>query len=300
MIGIYGKDNQKGLGILTKEYVKHLPIERVLIREDRITDHSYKNATYWQTFNYGKADKFLEGLDTLFILEMYDPKLLDLARKKKVRTILKVNYEFLPQKRPIEPDLYLCSSSLNYKAVATPNKVLIPDPVNVDLINFSKRQSAQTFVHNAGNTLGDANGTDAVIEAQKHIKSKAKLEIREFDRDKKYYELYDEGDVLLLPQRFRATSLPIQEAMAAGMPVMTTNIEPFNEFCQILFEPDKIVTKELSRPVNYAELDPKKIAEKIDETYNKDISKLSLKAREYAESISWKALTPKYLELCQK
>jgi glycosyltransferase involved in cell wall biosynthesis len=41
-----------------------------------------------------------------------------------------------------------------------------------------------------------------------------------------WWELYDFGDVLLMPRRFGGLCLPIQEAMAAGLAVVALDTEP--------------------------------------------------------------------------
>lgn len=310
MVGLVGKSNDKGLGILTEAYVKHLPIDRLLCVLDSISDRRYKKARYVPQITPGVAQEFLRGLDTVIMLETPHEHILRLSGP--VRTIVKVNYEFFPKNHsPI--DIALCSSSLNYDALEgderVGERVLIPDPVDTTRIPFRQRTRAKTFVHNGGTLgVGGANGTEEFLKAIPMVESDAKFIIRSqvpigVPDDPRiehhvgsvpFEELYEDGDVFVLPQKFRATSLPIQEAMAAGMPVMTTDIQPFNEFCQILFEPERIEKLELARPVRSAVLSPKKIAESIDYWYNRDISELSTQAHEFAQTISWDALQQKY------
>lgn len=289
MIGIIGKQNNKGLGTLTRQYMKYLPIDK------------YAEIGY-------VPDDFFDDLDVCFILEWYNKPTLDKAREKGCKTILKVNYEFLPEKHD-GADLYLCSSSLNYDSV-NGNKILIPDPVD---INYTKeREKCQTFVHNAGTLgIGGANGTMELIKALSYAKQPFKMIIRsqvpiscndprvdlrigDFD----FEELFKEGDVFVLPQKFRATSLPIQESMVSGMPVLTSDIKPFNEFVNFTFPVHKYRDDKLLRPVKVAELDPIEIAKALDLLYNKNIEEESKKAIEFGKSISWDTLKDKYLELC--
>lgn len=303
-VGIIGRDNKKGLGTLTWGYVKHLPITRVLCLGD-VGEKRYAKGWYYRHMTDGLADRFLTGLDAVILLETAFPNVLTLAKQKGVKTLLKVNYEYLPEKH-VAPDVYLCSSSLNYESVAG-NKKLLPDPVDTDEVTFRLRKKAKTFVHTTGKTIGDANGTNEVIEAIKKVKSDVRFIIYSFADLKvndprvevrkptdNYYELFTEGDVFLSPQKFRATSLPIQEAMASGMPVLTTNIKPFNEFCQFLSNVSEYKTVELLRKAQSAVIDTNVLAEKIDEVANTDITTKSKQAYKYAQSISWKSLKKSY------
>src|SRR5438093_13775566 len=121
---------------------------------------------------------------------------------------------------------------MNYDESPDPN-ILIADPVNTERVKFIQRGNADVFVHNGGITLGDVNGTEDLLKAIPLVRSDVKFIIRSQKlltiNDPRvdlrvrsvpnYWDLYNEGDVFVCPQRFRATSLPIQEAMAAGMPV---------------------------------------------------------------------------------
>lgn len=312
-IGLIGKDNHKGLGVLTEEYMRHLNIHRLMcVRSDR---RQFDQALYVDDPDR-HIEKFVEGLDLLIILELYYPLAFKLCRKKSIATILKVNFEFLPSGVGYSPTLFHCSSSLNFDKVREKNKVLIPDPVNTDLIKFKQRKKPKVFLHNAG-TLGlmGANCTKEVIEAFQYVKSNSKLIVNsqkklnvdipknvEFRHKTapNYWELWGEGDVFLMPQKFRATSLPIQEAMANGMPVMTTDRQPFNEFCQFLVEPSGHKQVQDYCVIDLYSVDPKEIAKKVDEVAKMDITLHSRQAREYAESISWKTLKPEYEKMFKK
>ena len=49
--------------------------------------------------------------------------------------------------------------------------------------------------------------------------------------------------------------------------------------------------------IEAARISPQKIAEKIDEFAEKDISSISREGREFAKSQSWNKLLPKYNEI---
>lgn len=310
-IGLVGKDNNKGLGTLTMEYMRHLPIDE-LVCVGKKHENRYK-ATYVNDIS-SDLDRVLSVVDCLFILETYDATLIKKAKEKGVKTILKVNYEFLREELPVLPDLFICSTTKNYKAVKYDNKILLPDPVNTDLIKFKQRYEAKTFLHNAGTLgVGAANCTYLLLDAIPLVESDVKFIIQSQVKLPKiddprvevrvqnvpnYWNLWGEGDVFIMLQKFRATSLPIQEAMANGMPVLSSDIEPFNQFCEFLVKPFSHTMKWAERPLDYHHFRETTLANKIDEIAGQDITQASKNARIYAESISWKKLKNKYIEVC--
>lgn len=313
-IGLVGKDNYKGLGILTEEYMNHLPIHR-LVCVGKNQRGRWKDKHIYTPDLDIVSDEFLDGLDVVIILETQYFNFIKKCKERGIKTILKVNYEFLREGVNIHPDMYLCSSTKNYDAVDTDNKVLIPDPVNTEKIPFRQRTRVKSILHNAGTLgIGGANGTYELLEAMRFVESDIKLYVHTQKKlelkpgnvfitniqSEDYADLWGACDLYVSPQKFRATSLPIQEAMANGMPVLTTNIEPFNQFCHFLVEPSGSFTDWAERKIEVAEIDSRVLAKKLDELYDTDISKESKEAREYAESISWEALTPKILHLIQE
>lgn len=184
-------------------------------------------------------------------------------------------------------------------------------PVNV---KWRQRTKAKVFVHNGGHGgLGGRNGTKQVIEAMKHVKSPIRLILRSQDdiyapHDERISveigtvpssKLYD-GDVFLFPEKFNGLSLPLQEAFASGMAVMAGDRFPMNEWLpkDILIPVNRYTKERISCEFDCAHYDPKSIAMKIDEWYNKPIESLSLIGKEWAEKNSWDKLKQHYLDLC--
>jgi hypothetical protein len=111
--------------------------------------------------------------------------------------------------------------------------------------------------------------------------------------------LWDEGDVLIHCTKWDGLSLPIQEARAAGMMVLTGDRKPFNEW----LPPDSLIPLAGSRKTRigppYAEIeeavyDPRDIAAAVDRVYGSDLTEYSETGRLYAESMSWAVLGPRY------
>ena len=195
---------------------------------------------------------------------------------------------------------------------------------------WRRRDKALEFVHNGG-YLGmktragrvTREGTTTLIEAMKHVKSPISLTIRvqenvppEYvracDGDSRirylpesvqYQELYADGDVCVGAQRWNGCSLPLQEAFASGMLVINTDRYPMNTWLPNgPLVPVRNWLKGSSiggsyMPFDEADVHPEDLAEKIDEWYGRDICGVSLWGQRWAETMSWSALKPKWMEV---
>ena len=264
-----------------------------------------------------EIDEFLKDINMVLIMETpYNWNVVSEAKKRGIKVVIIPNYEWSEPTPMVQPDLYLCPSKLDYDLFKKPKKYL-PIPVNRDDFPFKLRTKAETFVfNNGGGGTGGRNGFEELRQAIPLVKSDVNFIVRsqlivepiEDNRvkfelaNKKPEELYAEGDVFLFPHKFDGLSLPIQEALSSGMPVISTNFYPHNTYMpkEWFFEPKKWQFGKVCpecRVIEMAELDPKKIAEKIDEWAHKDITKDSEKANEIAESISWKSLHDEYIKV---
>lgn len=117
-----------------------------------------------------------------------------------------------------------------------------------------------------------------------------------------YDDLWADHDVYVAPEKFNGLSLPLQEAYAAGLVVMTTDRYPHNTWLptEPLIPVSEYRKAFVSR--NYLEFDealvtPEAIAAKMDEWYGKDIRTLSKGAYEWGQHNSWRSLKQVYLEV---
>jgi glycosyltransferase involved in cell wall biosynthesis len=158
--------------------------------------------------------------------------------------------------------------------------------------------------------MANGNCTDTVLEAiplvrnkriRFAIRSQVALKLPDDPRltlirsPRHNWEGYDYGDVLVLPQRLRATSLPMQEAMCAGMPVITTRMPMTTGYPVTRIDPAYTHTlnhPNFKRPVTAYEIAPAKLAEAIDEMAETDISRASHLARTYSAQWGWDVVGP--------
>lgn len=263
--------------------------------------------------------EFCKSMDRMLYFETpFDWTLLDECRRAGVKTFLMPMFECMPAKLPSQPDHFINPSLLDQQYY--PHGMFVPIPV--EGIPWRQRTKAEVFVHNAGHGgLKGRNGTAEVVDAfNDHVKSEAKLLLRAQDSstcsrkflnpDKiscqfgtiHYENLWTEGDVFLFPEKFNGLSLPLQEARAAGMLVMCGDRFPMNTWLprECLIPVKEYRQNKIGPPYNTfeeAQFDPRMIAAVVDEWYGRDIEEYSRQGKEWAESMSWATLKPRYLEV---
>ena len=335
---VYATDS--GLGILAKDFYDNGIITDVLVQ----SHGRLKNNLYWyknssvlspvqniattkkQTSEHKKnlINNFLEKIDILFLFEIeWYSDVIQEARKKGKKVIFMPMYECTPF--PVLADCYLTTSDLDHQYYNKMYNGLNIERINVPVnssIEWKKRSHANVFVHNAGNLRqGDRNGTQAILNSIKYIKSKnIKIVIRsqhdnlKFDKldsrvtidlsNKKFEDLWTEGDVFLFPERWNGLSLPLQEAHASGMMVMCGNRFPVNTWLprepmiKVVNYTKKNIIKNI--PFKSANYNPIEIANTIDKFANKNIEKFSLIGKEWFEKNNWSVIKEKYLQIIQK
>lgn len=299
MTGTICLATEQGLGYLAKSFYDNGVIDLVSIKKHSTRVNHYE----WYPENVSQ-EILLEKCDTLIFFETpFDWKIIVKARERGIKTILIPMYECTNFPFPYEPDEIWCPSELDYKFYkdnGQENIKLIQIPVNVE---WRKRSIAKTFVHNAGNGgLGGRNGTKELIEAMKYVNSPIKLIIRSQVPIKQindprieyrignFDDIWSKGDVFIFPEKFNGLSLPLQEAFASGMLVMTTDRFPNNSYLpkEPLIPVSGYHKERISVEFECAEIDPKEIAKCIDYWYNQDIEKFSLKGLEYNLKNQWK------------
>lgn len=287
--------------------------------------------------NLRSLRRFCEKMDCMLFFETpFVWELLTHCREIGVPTVLMPMYECLPppSKLPFQPDRFLCPSRLDffyYEDPASPGRaefIPIPLPSGKFAIPFRKRERANVFVHNAGwGGLKGRNGSEEFYAALQHLKKPTKVILRTqkqlhgvpgsttlrignaevdyrlgtFDRR----TLWDEGDVFVFPERFNGLSLPLQEARASGMLVLTTYRFPNLDWLahDTLISPERIVKNRVAdRCVEFDDSvpSPRNIAAMMDYWNGEDISSRSLEGKEWAEQNSWDALRPRYVEYFER
>lgn len=338
-IGSIVYSTEQGLGILAKSFYDEGVISDVLvIRHQTRPNH----ASQWypdsdminpdgKGGNFEAVKRFCKSVDRMLFFETpFYWKALDYCRSIGVKTYLMPMYECLPPKSrlPYQPDYFVCPSVLDLRYFPDENSIYIPVPVP-DWVQFNQRYTATRFLHNAGNGgLKGRNGTRELVEAIPLIKSPIKLTLRAqktsvleslsslpgMSDPRVTVELgtipnstlySPDHDVFVFPEAFNGLSLPLQEARASGMLVMSTNRYPNCNWLPTgpLITPDGYTRDRVSgRCVEFdrAIVSPRAIAETIDDWYGRDIADYSSSGKHWAQLNSWGCLKPLYMEYLSK
>jgi hypothetical protein len=345
-----------GLGALSRGFSDYLGFYRTASLSRHAGEHHPRWYANNRVADHGLTVELLDwlcdGADVLLSFETWYGDLAPrFARARYVRTVLMPMYECCPPRGSglEDTDLAICPSLLdlheierNTPGLAAARRVFLPVPFDTARIGFRRRDRAETFLHNMGHGgVGGRNGTRQVIEAWRHVRSDARLlvrhqsplpielpnddRIRAVPRDRSsscgddYWDLWREGDILLHPHRWDGLSLPIQEALCAGMPVMATRYWPFCDAAGVVVMegispaqrtgwlpqssqrmaiPVTATTRQrICREITAYETTPQAIAATVDAWYGADLQQASEDSRACAERHSWERLLPVYRQL---
>ena len=289
-IGLIARADNSGLGTCSWELANHIVFDQIQLVKRKFD--------WFPERFYNVVDR----LTTDIVVAVETP--YDWNIFKNHKGVLIPMYECTPYPFPVMPDLVIAPSLLDAKFYGSK---FLPFPINRKVLPFKERKEANVFVHNTGHGgLGSRNGTKDLLDAMQYVKSDIKLIVNtqipfttndprvvvKIHDAKYYWENWDEGDVFIFPEKFNGLSLPIQEAMSIGMPIMSTDRYPFNAYLpkELLIPVKSYEKKKISITFKSAVLDPKDIASKIDEWAGKDISKYSQQMDALAQGMSWDSL----------
>lgn len=324
---------EQGLGYLAKSFY-----DAQIVTDVMVVAHGRRKEYEWEWYpkaqkvhslsaptETARLKEFCRSVDTMLFFEtpfVWD--LIPYCKSIGVKTVLMPMYECMPKELPAIPNVILCPSLLDYQYYLRYDSLncrVVNVTVPVDKVEYRQRERAKVFVHNAGwGGLKGRNGTKEFIEALQHVKSPARFLIRSQNGPLNHEshqvltnpditiqwagtipreELYREGDVFVFPEKFNGLSLPLQEAHASGMLVMTTArfpntiwlpqspLIPVSRYETSSVHPRMNETKE-------AIVEPLAIAQTIDDWYDKDITSYSEQGKAWGQANSWAALAPVY------
>ncbi len=319
---------ERGLGHLAKSFYDNGVVTDAVVLEHG----SIPRRTDWypdspvinvRPKNSEAVKQMISDVDWMLFFETpFDWELINQCREAGVKTALMTMYECTPAVLPYTPDLFLCPSLLDQQYFPD-NSVVIPVPVEIP---WKLRTQAKTFVHNAGYVgLRGRNGTYELLQAMQYVKSPIELTVRAQTNElmrivdrvptiKKelrinievgvlpFNRVWSQHDVAIQPEKFNGLSLPLQEARASGMFVITTDRNPANTYIlkDGLIPVDQYRKARIGgRFIEFDEciLNPRNIAETIDEVYGGNVADYSLSGREWATTMTWEAIKPRYMEV---
>jgi hypothetical protein len=331
--GIIARCDNTGLGNQTRDLVRMLNPDRILLINSAKFNNNKQYPEWYDGYNVTMTNGFptkqevaifMDGLNSVLTCEtFYHPHFINLAQRRKVKTLMQYNYEFLDHLN--KPDMplptYMISPSY-WKVDETIAKfgndtkvVHIPPPIHLDDFksvrenNMSKDH--KRLLHIGGKAASqDRNGTQTVIDMLRYSKADYELIIRsqselninykdsrltvEIGNIDSRSEMYDGFDAMVMPRRYAGLCLPMNEALVSGLPVFMTDISPNNQILpnDWLVSSSKVSTLMTRVKLDVYEADVKELGKKIDRYVNSD-KKLQ---KEKAATIGFENFDPSILK----
>ena len=309
--GIIARCDNTGLGNQTRDLVRMLNPDIILLINSAKFNNNKQYPEWYDGYNVTMTNGFptkqevaifMDGLNSVLTCEtFYHPHFINLAQRRKVKTLMQYNYEFLDHLN--KPDMplptYMISPSY-WKVDETIAKfgndtkvVHIPPPIYLDDFKSARENNMskdhKRILHIGGKAASqDRNGTQTVIDMLRHSKADYELVIRsqselninykdsrltvEIGNIDSRSEMYNSFDAMVMPRRYAGLCLPMNEALVSGLPVFMTDISPNNQILPSdwLVSSSKVSTLMTRVKLDVYEADVKELAKKIDLYINSD------------------------------
>lgn len=344
-IGFIGYSNHSGLGNYISNFRTGLPQTSQFVIEHPTKGTLPLSIPHTLGSHLPTVEELIQYLDTchpdiVFIIET--PFNFDFFRVLQDRKV-KIVYVPMPDCKEISeirPFFDTISAVINhtrightlYSVELQEKAVYIPYPLDTTLFRpYPDRLCSSFFLHNQG--TGDASfrkGTDIVLSAFRQLRQFAPnttllfncqpyetkhSHIRDgrsnrgvtiFTTDKDSPEkLYQNGIVYVAPSRREGLGLPILEAMACGLPVITTDAPPMSEWIKNPLMLVPVQSRDdsgygditICTPNSYALLKQMQYAI----VHSDEMVAIGKENRKIAEdNFSWEVLRNKYLDLLER
>ena len=249
-----------GLGRQARDVRKVLSLGRhIVIPSERLTNHPldpHDEVLLSPDAPEARVKEVLQGLQGIMFFERagWHPDLLRCARELGVATVGVPNWEWFRSEDEAWNycDLFACPNEMALKTVRSfgrSNSIRLPWCIDLESLPVRTIQGpARTFVHNAGLVdADDRKGTRDTIESFRRTRLKEirlivrlQKEVPLPDADDRidvrvgnvesHADLYRDGDVAIQPSKMEGIGFGILEAVCAGLPVITTDYPPMNEY----------------------------------------------------------------------
>lgn len=325
-VGLVARSDPRGLGNQTRAVHDNLHPDRTLVVDMGDLGRGYPTHPHWYpgavTLPFDghrlpelQVRRWLDGLDVVYTAETpYDHRLPTWCRQHRVALVVHLNPEFdhwtLDPTKP-RPDVFWSATTWRQQA-HPPGTRIVPMPV-APHPRARVRDGAGGFLHVVGRrAMADRNGTRVVFGSWRFTRQQQRWRITTQDRLAMARpprnidlhisgplddpdEIYDLGDVLVLPRRYGGLCLPVQEAMAAGLPVVMPAVSPNLDWPIIPVAARRGPTvKCAAGVVRTAEIPPRDLGKVLDQLAQDPdtLRAQSAMSLEWARTHSWDALAP--------
>lgn len=262
--------------------------------------------------------QWLRDVDVVYAAEtFYDPRLPKWAEAAGVVTVLHANPEFWTGGQ--HPSRLWSATPWRLDAMP-PDTEVVPFPVAVDRFTPAEPHDGPArFLHVAGKrALADRNGTDSLVDAVPLLTRPceirmvvqhgdppsfhdvpAHVKLVALDPPADYWRLYTAADVLVMPRRYGGLCLPVQEACAAGLAVIMSDLPPNDVWPGPRVPADfrRKATMPCGRVPVY-DTDPRRLAEVMDAMADPSVrAGHQAESRAWAADHSWDVMGPRWLDM---
>lgn len=331
-IGLIARSEDRGLGNLTWEWAQHMRPERVLVVEP---NHSiaqrperYPGATRVRWDHHGTAEleegvvrEWIAGLDVIYSAEtFYDWRICDWARTAGARTVCHVMPEYYRHGQtgePLErPDAWWIPTRWRINQLPA-NATVVPVPIATEryaIRGTRNEEPVPRWLHIAGaRAAADRNGTRTVLGALPYMlrdhevritsqdqlprwRARERVKVTIGEPAAEYWDLYGDADALVLPRRYAGLSLPVLEAMGAGLAIVMTDVEPQRSEWPII-PVDGVMRGTIQTAAGHlrlAEVPVRTLAAKLDwlADHPDELAAAQRRSVTFAEQNSWANLEP--------
>lgn len=341
-IGLVCRMTDRGLGWMTRRMVTNLHPDAVLVIDNpgdrtlHMENHPewYPPGTPTVTWDGTHltppriVSEFLDKIDVCYSAEtFYDWAIVESAHRRGVATVChgmpEMHRHHIENTLPM-PTMWWNPTSwlldrypLDTLVVPVPCPAPVPEPPSID-------ETGLRIVHVIGHqAAGDRNGTESVIHAIPRIQHPVTITVT--CQDKKpptittnrevtvkhvqtvtdSADLYRDQDVLLLPRKYGGLSIPVLEAMSAGLAVAMTFTPPQSDIWPILpiaFDYHRDGHRAPGGVVPTAVATGKTVATTVDAIAGDSelLQSHQAKSLEWAHANTWDELRPRYLDALQQ
>jgi len=339
-LGLIARSDNTGLGNQTRNLAYMLRPEKIMLIDSTIFNQNEQHPEWYDGFNVQTINgfpngqeivEFLNGLTHMITCETeYNRTFFSLAQRHNVKTYSQINYEFcdyflhpnltLPNKILMPSYWKLEEMQERFNAIYLPPPIDISHFKDVTYRNFNRESVEKRFLHIVGKEASkDRNGTRDLINSLQYSKEhfelvirsqypidiqiddpRVRLDIRDY---KEQSELYMDCDVMILPRRYGGLCLPMNEALASGLPVIMPNISPNNQILPSnwLIEAQVTDTLKARMELDVYSSDLVQLGQTLDNIARMNPKELGYwKAEAYDIAInnySFDTLRPQYMEL---
>lgn len=319
-----------GLATMTWNLARHVQFDKILVVH---SDHTSRGRSRPERYEgLGEVSVCPSGpranhaawlttdVDLIYSAEtFYNPLILDMARGKGIKTILHAMPEMHSAHE--QPDEVWIPTPWRSDCVPQENR-LVPVPVDRDLLPVRVQDvNHLTIYHVHSTAMNDRNGTELLLAALPYLTFETSVKILGGEPKRAYlglaqvewlgsdpglyYEAWQRtarSDVFVLPRRFGGLCLPMQEAAALGMPIVSLDLQPQRtDLSQYSLVPAELQTQVQAKGglIDVHTCDSKRLAFRLNALASSmhTLAFLAETSNQWAKWLSWSEWEQRYCRL---